>query len=367
MEDNVLWRETTVLAEDMEYIVRRFRELTLFENKTILVTGFAGFLGYYVTHFFLTAMERGIDIKSLVLVDNFLMKEPRWISELSRRNDRVQIHTFDIARDQIADLALKHDPDYIVHMASIASPTHYRRLPIETVDANVWGLRRLLDYARTLALDGFLFFSSSEIYGDPTNESIPTPEEYRGYVSCVGPRACYDEAKRFGETLCYIFAESFGVPISIVRPFNNFGPGMSLNDRRAPADFARAVVQGEDIVLYSDGSPTRTFCYVADAIVGYLKALTYRGFDCFNIGSDHPELTIGEFAEIFRRVGNEALDYRGSVTFEAPLEKDYLTDNPSRRCPNITKARRLLGFEPEIALEDGVRRFLTHVAEDESP
>jgi UDP-glucuronate decarboxylase len=357
----------TVLMDDMEYIARNYPDMGAFDGKTILITGFAGFLGYYFTHFFMTAVERGIDIKSLVLVDNFVIKRPRWISELAAKTNKVKIHTFDVASDQIEDLALKYDPDFIVHMASIASPTHYRRWPIETVDANVWGLRRLLDYARTLPLDGFLFFSSSEIYGDPPSEAIPTPEHYRGHVGCVGPRACYDEAKRFGETLCYIFANRFDMPISIVRPFNNFGPGMSINDRRAPADFARAVVHGEDIVLYSDGGPTRTFCYVADAIVGYLTALPYGEFDCFNIGSDHPEIIIGKFAEMFRDIGNETLGYPGRVTFATPPESDYLTDNPSRRCPDITKARRLLGFEPSVPLEEGVRRFLTHVAGEESP
>ena len=120
---------------------------------------------------------------------------------------------------------------------------------------------------------GFLFFSSSEIYGDPTPDAIPTPETYRGLVSCTGPRACYDESKRYGETLCVIFAQVHGLPIRMARPFNNYGPGMKITDGRVIADFARDILDGEDITLLSDGSPTRTFCYVADAVSGYYKIL----------------------------------------------------------------------------------------------
>ena len=139
-------------------------------------------------------------------------------------------------------------------------------IPIETMDANIDGLRNLLDYARPGAdaspVEGFLFYSTSEIYGDPPPENIPTPEDYRGNVSCTGPRACYDESKRYGETLCVNFARQHGVPVTMARPFNNYGPGLKITDRRVIPDFARDVLAGRDIVMLSDGSPTRTFCYV---------------------------------------------------------------------------------------------------------
>ena len=166
--------------------------------------------------------------------------------------------------------------DFVIHAASIASPTYYRKYPIATMDANVNGLRLLLDRCREQQaaghpVSGFLFFSTSEIYGDPPPDQIPTAEAYRGNVSCTGPRACYDESKRFGETLCVNFARQFGLPITIARPFNNFGPGLKITDRRVIPDFARDLFAGKDLVLLSDGSPTRTFCYVADAIVGYFQ------------------------------------------------------------------------------------------------
>ena len=162
---------------------------------------------------------------------------------------------------------------YIIHAAGVASPTYYRAHPIETMDANINGLRSLLDYARQrleagLAMEGFLFYSSSEIYGDPTPDAIPTPETYRGFVSCTGPRACYDEveAQVRRETLCVNFARQHGIPVMAARPFNNYGPGMKITDGRVIADFFRNALAGRDLVMFSDGSPTRTFCYVSDAI-----------------------------------------------------------------------------------------------------
>ena len=354
----------SILVEDLHRVSARLGDLEAFDAKSILVTGAAGFLGYTLTHLFVSAIERGVDIRRVILLDSFLRGTPRWISELARRSRRVDIRAFDVARDDIAALALPEPPQYVLHMASIASPAYYRRYPVETIDGNVWGLRRLLDYAKGIPLQGLLFFSSSEIYGDPAADGIPTSEDYRGNVSCVGPRACYDEAKRFGETLCYVYAKEFGMPITIVRPFNNYGPGMRLDDGRAPADFARAVHGGEDIVIHSDGRPTRTFCYVADGVVGYLRALQYGRFDFFNIGADAPEISVRELAEVFRRVGERHVGYRGKVVHRAAEDPDYLSHNPSRRRPDISKAGRLLGFAPSVSLDEGVRRFLIHLRQE---
>ena len=256
-----------------------------------------------------------------------------------------------------------NDVDYIIHMASIASPTFYRKYPLETVDANILGLRALLEFYKNKDIKGFLFFSSSEVYGDPDPSYIPTPEDYRGNVAMIGPRACYDESKRFGETLCYLYAEKFHIPISIVRPFNNYGPGMRLNDKRVPADFAKAVVENKKLVMYSDGKPTRTFCYVTDAIVGYLKALLYEPFDYFNIGIDKPEISVKELAEIYKEAGSVIYNFDQSIEFRESAEPSYLTHNPSRRCPDISKARKLLNYAPSISVVEGVHRFLSFLKE----
>jgi nucleoside-diphosphate-sugar epimerase len=236
--------------------------------------------------------------------------------------------------------------------------------PIETMDANVNGLRFLLDYFRNLKennkpVNGFLFFSTSEIYGDPSTENIPTPESYNGNVSCTGPRACYDESKRFGETLCVNFSKEHDLPIKIARPFNNFGPGLKITDRRVIPDFARDVLEGRDIIMMSDGSPTRTFCYIADAIVGYYKILVRgKSGSPYNIGVEEPEISMAYMAERVVGLARELFGYKGKVVLQTSTDKNYLVDNPNRRCPNITKARNDLDYNPGIDLDEGLRRSL---------
>ena len=233
------------------------------------------------------------------------------------------------------------------------------------MDANVGGLRRLLEYTlerkdQPERVEGFLFFSTSEIYGNPSPENIPTPETYCGLVSCTGPRACYDESKRYGETLCVNFTKQYRLPIKTARPFNNYGPGIKLTDKRVLPDFAHDVLQGRDIVLLSDGSPTRTFCYVADAVVGYYKTLV-KGHpgEAYNIGVQKPEISMRELAERVGKAAKELFGYQGKVISKASDDKAYLIDNPERRCPIITKAREEIGYDPSISLDEGIRRLLT--------
>jgi UDP-glucuronate decarboxylase len=351
-----------ILQEDLNHIYDRLTEKEFLAGTKILVTGCAGFLGFYLMEF-LNHFSYKLGIKSVIGVDNFLLGKPHWLELLEKGSAvNMRIYHFNIAQDDIQRYSELEDFNIVIHMASIASPTFYRKYPIETVDANVWGLRTLLEYYKSRDLKRFLFFSSSEVYGDPSQEHIPTGEEYRGNVSAVGPRACYDEAKRFGETLCYIYAQYHNMPIVIVRPFNNYGPGMRFEDKRVPADFAKAVFENRDIKIYSDGTPTRTFCYVADAITGYLQALTSDiRFDYFNIGIDRPEISVRELADIFAQNGQEIMDYKCRVMFEKPMEKEYLTHNPSRRCPDISKAREKLHFHPSIEATEGVGRFLEFI------
>jgi nucleoside-diphosphate-sugar epimerase len=296
----------------------------------------------------------------LTVYDNYTRGAPRWLTSLAGKNG-LRLVRHDIAMPLPRDIG---DYQYIMHAASIASPTYYRQHPIRTMDANVNGLRSLLEYSRAQQrkdkrVEGFLFYSSSEIYGNPPPEAIPTPETYHGNVSCTGPRACYDESKRYGETLCVNFARQSDLRVCIVRPFNNYGPGLKITDRRAISDFARAVLTGKDIIMLSDGSPTRTFCYVADAIVGYYKILVKgRGGEAYNIGVEGPEISIAELAQRVVETGRALFDYKGDVIHRISSDKDYLVDNPMRRCPLIAKARTELSYNPGISLDEGLRRTL---------
>ena len=338
-------------------------ERAKFSGSTVLITGCAGFLGYYMMQF-LAAKAEELGIVKVIGLDNFMLGEPGWIKRLEQ-NPRIELRKFDIIRDSIADVDGAAGADFIIHMASIASPMFYRQYPIETLDANIWGLCSLLDFYAPRGVKGFLFFSSSELYGDPDAAHVPTSEDYNGNVCATGPRACYDESKRFGETMCMLFAQKFQMPIGVARPFNNYGPGMRVGDKRVPADFALAVMQNRDIEILSNGTPTRTFCYIADSVCGYFKILLHGQYDYFNIGIESPEITIARLAEIYAAAGRDIFGYTGQVRYAVSDDKEYLTNNPQRRCPRIDKARRLLGYNPTISVEEGVARFLQYLKESE--
>jgi nucleoside-diphosphate-sugar epimerase len=352
-----------IIKRDLEYITNNLQdEFSRLAGKKLLITGGAGFLGYYLVQSILHWNGKTAETDSirLTVFDNYIRGVPTWLNKF-RGNKIITIVKHDITNPLPQDIDRFQ---YIIHAASIASPTYYRKHPIETMDANVNGLRHLLEYGRQLkemaaSLEGFLFFSSSEIYGNPSPENIPTPETYFGYVSCTGPRACYDESKRYGETLCVNFARKYELPIKIARPFNNYGPGLKITDKRVLPDFARDLLAGKDIVMLSDGSPRRTFCYVADAIVGYFKILVRgRKGEAYNIGVDEPEISMLDLAEHVVKIARDLFDYKGKIVHQATDDRDYLTDNPTRRCPNIDKARNELEYNPEISLKEGLRRTL---------
>jgi nucleoside-diphosphate-sugar epimerase len=352
-----------VVDGDLESICRRLDpDFRAMEGCRLLITGGAGFLGYYmvqaVLHWSRTRKPR--TPIALTVCDNYIRGVPDWLKALDGEPALTLLKhdiTLPLAREA-------GDFDFVVHAASIASPTYYRKYPIETMDANVQGLRLLLDrcreqVARGRDLRGFLFFSTSEIYGDPPPGQIPTSESYRGNVSCTGPRACYDESKRYGETLCVNFARQYGMPVTIARPFNNFGPGLKITDRRVLPDFARDLFAGRDLVMLSDGSPTRTFCYITDAVAGYFSILVRgRAGESYNIGNEAPEISMADLAGLLVKLARDLFGYQGRVVLRPSDETDYLTDNPQRRCPVIEKARRELGFEPAVPLEEGLRRML---------
>lgn len=338
-------------ARDANEIVHNLGDrVQQFAGKTVLLTGAAGFLGSQFVHFFARINDSGrLDRPCrLVAIDNYLRGHPSWLKACNGRHD-VDIRKANIVTD-------RHYPSahFIIHAASVASPSFYRKFPLETMDANVVGLRNLLDHAVGQPPESFLFFSSSEIYGDPDPAHIPTAEDYRGFVSCTGPRACYDESKRYGETLCTTFHQVHGLRVKVARPFNNYGPGLSIDDRRVLPDFFRDALAGRDITLLSDGRATRTFCYITDAITGYLLVLLSKhDGEAFNIGTDTPEISMEDLARAVIRTTGRNL----SVTRKVSDDPHYLQDNPKRRCPDLAKSRRLLGYKPRVQLQEGLKRM----------
>ena len=343
-----------IIQQDINEIINKI-DNSRFSGKTILLTGGGGFLGTYFVHYFTILNDRKLlkEPCKLCLVENFIRGVPDWFDSIRGRED-VQIIEGDINKP--LDLPKS---DFVIHAATIASPTYYRLHPIETMDANVIGLRNLLDFVKENPCESFLFFSTSEIYGDPDPENIPTKETYRGNVSCTGPRACYDESKRYGETLCVNFHQQHNIPIKVARPFNNYGPGLRLEDKRVIPDFFSNILNDNKIEILSDGHVTRTFCYISDAIAGYLQILlSEHNGEAFNIGTENPEITMLDLAKTISKIvkGNDEFEYEHKVS----ADKNYLTDNPQKRCPDLTKSKTMLGYNPQVTLEDGLTRIYNY-------
>jgi len=165
--------------------------------------------------------------------------------------------------------------------------------------------------------------------------------------------------------MCMLFSQKYNMPICVAQPFNNYGPGMRINDKRVPADFALAIKENRDIQILSNGSPTRTFCYIADSIAGYLKILVHGTYDYFNIGIEKPEISVFRLAEIYADAGKDIFGYTGKVVYATSNDKQYLTNNPQRRCPRIDKAKKVLGYNPRIEVEAGVKKFLQFIKDSE--
>ncbi|MHB1004881.1 MAG: UDP-glucuronic acid decarboxylase family protein [Chloroflexota bacterium] len=299
----------------------------------ILVAGGAGFIGSHLCERLLN------DGHSVFCVDSLITGHPRNIARL-QTNPRFQF----VEHDVIEPLIGLPRPDAIFHMASPASPPDYLRHPVATALANSQGTYRLLELARKTSAR-FLFASTSEVYGDPLVH--PQREEYWGNVNPNGMRSCYDESKRFGEAITFTYLRQYDLNARLVRIFNTYGPHSDPADGRIVPNFATQALRGEPITVYGDGHQTRSLCYVSDLVDGLARAMftdDTRG-GVFNLGNPE-EHTVLEFAEIIKRAANSA----SPIVFTAPISED----DPSRRRPDISRARAQLGWEPRVPLLEGL-------------
>lgn len=350
-------RTAPIVFDDCQEILTDIGDrITAIAGKTVVITGANGFLMSYLVDVILAWNDLKLGEPARVIaVDNLITGRAERLEHLTGRPDLLVLQ-HDITRP----LELDEPVHFIVHGASIASPMVYREFPLETIDANVGGTRLMLELARDHDVEGMLVMSTSEVYGDPDPAFVPTPETYRGSVSCTGPRACYDESKRLSETMAIVFNQLHDVPVVLIRPFNVFGPGFRLDDKRVLPDFMTSVLNNQPIVMLSDGRPTRAFCYVSDAVRAMLLLLVSgRGGEAFNVGNDEGEISIADLA---RLVANVAAELTGeepvSVTLGESADPAYLTDNPQRRCPDLTKLRTAMNWAPEISVAEGMRRSL---------
>ena len=337
-----------MLNTDLIEITSRLKnDVQKFSGKTIILTGGRGFLGrYFVKTFELLNAEILKKPAKLVVLDNLITAGANGLHDYTLKNTQFINH------DVIKPFEFDDEVDYIIHAAGIASPYYYRAYPLETLNVAISGTQNMLNLAKMKGAR-FCFFSSSEIYGDPDPKHIPTPESYRGNVTCQGPRACYDESKRIGETLCYVFNTKFGIETNASRPFNVFGPGMLEKDYRVLPNFAARIKEGLPLNVYGNGLQTRTFCYVTDAMVGFfLVILKGAAGEAYNIGNPKPEVSMLELIETLKKITKRKIKYN---LIEYP--DSYPTDEPMRRCPDVRKARLQLKFSPVVELKDGLKRY----------
>ena len=278
-----------VFQEDIAVITARINGRSSLSGKTILVAGGGGFMGSYLVSA-LTELNKNFKRPcKIISVDNYITSKK--IKEVDDKEKNLVYITHDIKKQ----LKIRGKIDYIIHAAGIASPVYYKKYPLETLDVAVQGTRNLLDLAVKKKVKSFIFFSSSEIYGDPPTSEIPTKETFNGNVSCIGPRSCYDESKRLGETLCKTYFELYKVPIKIVRPFNIYGPKMNKNDFRVIPTMIKKALLGEHLTIHANGKQTRSFCYISDAIVGFFNILlSSRNGEVYNIGNAKEEINMNK-------------------------------------------------------------------------
>lgn len=346
-------RLTRIEKEDARRAAKRFLKLAnLPSGSKWLITGGSGFIGTQILNTLNALREVGNEIEVTVLENGLRGGVRDWyfqginVIDADVTNDWPQLDRF----------------DYVIHLASIASPVFYREFPLETLDANIKGTRIALDMAR-MWNSKVLIMSSSEIYGDPAPTEIPTKELYRGHVDCLGPRACYDESKRTAETLAWIYQNKFNTRVNIARPFNFYGPGMRLDDGRVLPDIFSSIVSNKDIELFSDGTPTRSFCYISDAVTALLVLATKAETNTvFNVGVDDTEVSMYEVAEVAANIARKQ-GWNGEIKLANSKEKDFLVNNPSRRCPDTSKIRTYFNWIPEISLSEGLERSIEHFLE----
>ncbi|HYO60193.1 UDP-glucuronic acid decarboxylase family protein [Archangium sp.] len=306
-------------------------------GKRAVVLGGAGFLGSHLCERLLAD-----GASEVISVDNFVTGDERNLAGLRMNKRFVSLH-----HDITEPFSFNGPVDYVFNMASPASPIDYAQLPIETLRVGALGTENGLLLAHQKGAV-FLQASTSEIYGDPLVH--PQREEYWGNVNPIGPRSCYDEAKRYGEAVVAAYRRVHKVRTRIVRIFNTYGPRMRLNDGRVVPAFVGQALRGEDFTVFGDGSQTRSFCYVSDLIDGIVRLAMSDVEEPVNIGNPR-EMTILQFAEAVRAV----MGGGSRITFK-PLPRD----DPKQRQPDITRARTLLGWEPRVRLEDGLRQTIEY-------
>ena len=307
------------------------KENNFYNNKKILLLGSDGFIGKAFINYFRLLLEKGKKLQ-LDCVDNNISSNKQ--KDLNYKN--IHFHHVDII-----NFNLKKKYDLIIFLAGIASPTIYKKYPLEALEVSYNGAKKYLEYSKKNG-NQFIYFSSSEIYGNPDKKNLPTNENYYGYVNSFGPRSCYDEGKRVGETLCYIYKDYFKTKLKIIRPFNVFGPEMSKYDDRVIPKFLRNIKNNLPLTVYNHGKQTRSYCYITDAMVGFLKVISIgKVGNIYNVGNDKEEISVLRLTKIIKKVFGNHIKIK-----KMKYPNIYPGNEPQRRCPDLSKIKKDTNFKP---------------------
>lgn len=339
-----------IILEDIEEILSTTRvDWDDFSGKRVLITGASGFLPAYLVETLLYLNKtRGLSTHVTALVRNRENYTKRFAQHLNNPNLTVLVQ--DVSKP--ISLALPHH--FIIHAASQASPKYYGVDPVGTLSANVLGTMQLLELARNHPVISFMYFSSGEVYGE--TQCIPTKESDYGYIDPTSVRSCYAESKRMGENMCVSWHAQYQVPTKIVRPFHTYGPGMKLDDGRVYADFVRDILENRPIVVRSEGTASRAFCYLADATAGFFTVLLKgKNGVPYNVGNSQAEISVMDLANLLVGLYPEK---QLKVIREYSQGPNYYLQSPiSRNCPDISRIHSL-GWKPRTSLTDGFKRTI---------
>jgi len=341
-----------IILEDLDVISKSLIKWEDLRGQSILITGCSGLIGSYLVKALIYANKaHDLNLKVIGVYRNIDSVNARLSEYLDEPNFELVLHNI---VKPLSDNFPK--VDFIIHTASQASPKFYGVDPVGTILANSTGTENLLNHAVKSKSKKFLFFSSGEVYGNPIHPNELIREDDYGYINPMNVRSCYAESKRLGETMCVAWSKQYNIHVNVVRPFHTYGPGIDLNDGRVFSDFVANAVEGNNIILKSDGLAKRPFCYISDAVIGFLMVLiSGKNAEAYNVGNPEAEVSIRDLAyqirDLFPKLNLE-------VEFDIKDEDDkYIKSPVLRSCPSIDKISTI-GWTPSIGIKEGFNRTI---------